>query len=62
VRVLGLGLGRRPSSPEFGATTLPTDGVAGHDYYLVEGSATLRAVSDVVLSGNPRHEGATRVS
>ncbi|HEX5203025.1 MAG TPA: alpha/beta hydrolase [Actinoplanes sp.] len=62
VRVLGLGLGRRPSSPAFGATALPTDGVAGHDYYLVEGSATLRAVTDIVLSGGPRHEGDTRVS
>ncbi|WP_030439307.1 alpha/beta hydrolase [Actinoplanes subtropicus] len=62
VRVLGLGLGRRPSSAGFGATALPTDGVAGHDYYLVEGSATLRAVTDVVLSGGTRHEAATRVS
>jgi pimeloyl-ACP methyl ester carboxylesterase len=61
-RVLGLGLGRRPSSSGFGATTLPTDGVAGHDYYLVEGSATLRAVTDVVLSGGPRHETPGRVS
>jgi len=62
VRVLGLGLGTRPSSPGFGATALPTDGVAGHDYYLVEGSATLRAVTDIVLSGGTRHEEATRVS
>ena len=62
VSVLGLGLGRRPSSPGFGATALPTDGVAGHDYYLVEGSATLRAVSDIVLSGGTRHEEGTRVS
>ena len=62
VRVLGLGLGTRPSSPGFGATALPTDGVAGHDYYLTEGSATLRAVSDIVLSGGPRHDRATRVS
>ena len=61
VRVLGLGLGTRPSSPGFGATALPTDGVAGHDYYLVEGSATLRAVTDIVLSGGPRHEVPTRV-
>jgi pimeloyl-ACP methyl ester carboxylesterase len=61
-RLLGLGLGTRPSSPGFGATALPTDGVAGHDYYLVEGSATLRAVTDVVLSGGTRHEEATRVS
>jgi len=62
VQVLGLGLGRRPSSPAFGATELPTGGVAGHDYYLVEGSATLRAVTDIVLSGGPRHAGATHVS
>jgi hypothetical protein len=62
VRILGLGLGTRPSSPGFGATALPTGGVAGHDYYLVEGSATLRAVSDIVLSGGPRHDEATRVS
>jgi pimeloyl-ACP methyl ester carboxylesterase len=62
VRLLGLGLGRRPSSAGFGATALPTDGVAGHDYYFVEGSATLRAVTDIVLSGGPRHEGAGRVS
>nr|WP_296069235.1 alpha/beta hydrolase [uncultured Actinoplanes sp.] len=62
VRILGLGLGRRPSSPGFGATTLPTDGVAGHDYYLVEGSSTLRAVSDIVLSGGSRHDAPGRVS
>jgi pimeloyl-ACP methyl ester carboxylesterase len=61
LRVLGLGLGRRPSSPGFGATALPTGGVDGHDYYLVEGSATLRAVTDIVLSGGPRHEVPTRV-
>lgn len=62
VRLLGLGLGRRPSSPAFGSTALPTDGVAGHDHYLTEGSATLRAVTDVVLSGGPRHAGPGRVS
>jgi pimeloyl-ACP methyl ester carboxylesterase len=62
VRVFGLGLGRRPSSADFGATALPTDGVAGHDYYLVNGSATLRAVSDIVLSGVPHHERPGRVS
>jgi pimeloyl-ACP methyl ester carboxylesterase len=62
VRLLGLGLGRRPSAPAFGATALPTDGVDGHDYYLIEGGATLRAVTDVVLSGGPRHETSRRVS
>jgi hypothetical protein len=62
VRLLGLGLGRRPSAPGFGATALPTDGVAGHDYYLIPGSATLRAVSDIVLSGGPRPGDAVHVS
>jgi pimeloyl-ACP methyl ester carboxylesterase len=62
VRLFGLGLGRRPSSAGFGATALPTGGVAGHDYYLVEGGATLRAVSDVILSGGHRHESVRRVS
>jgi hypothetical protein len=60
--VFGLGLGRRPSSAGFGVTALPTDGVAGHDYYLAEGSATLRAVSDVVLSGGPHHDTVARIS
>jgi pimeloyl-ACP methyl ester carboxylesterase len=49
IRLLGLGHGRRPSSPGFGSLPLPTGGVAGHDYYLVPGSATLNAVADVVL-------------
>jgi pimeloyl-ACP methyl ester carboxylesterase len=62
IRFLGLGLGTRPSSPGFGANPLPTDGVAGHDFYLVPGSATLRAIGDVVLSGNPCHAGPGRVS
>ncbi|MGK5684399.1 alpha/beta hydrolase [Actinoplanes sp. URMC 104] len=62
VRLLGLGLGRRPTSPEFGARELPTDGVAGHDFYLVAGSSTLKAVADVVLSGGPEHATPGRVS
>jgi hypothetical protein len=62
VRVLGLGLGRRPTSAGFGASALPTDGVAGHDFYLVPGSSTLRAVGDVVLSGGLRHDGPGDVS
>jgi hypothetical protein len=48
-RLLGFGHGVRPSSPGFGAIPLPTGGVAGHDYYLVPGSATLAAVANVVL-------------
>jgi hypothetical protein len=55
LRLLDLGHGRRPSSAKFGATALPTAGVAGHDYYLVPGSATLAAVARIVLG---RHSGA----
>jgi pimeloyl-ACP methyl ester carboxylesterase len=62
VRILGLGLGKRPTAAGFGAHLLPTEGVAGHDYYLVPGSATLRAVTDIVLTGGPRHEAPGRVS
>jgi pimeloyl-ACP methyl ester carboxylesterase len=49
VRLLGFGHGLRPSSPAFGATPLPTAGVAGHDYYLVPGRATLAATAEVAL-------------
>ncbi len=50
VRILGLGLGTRPSSPSFGAIALPVAGVVGHDGYLAAGSATLTAVASVVTS------------
>ncbi|MEV4639549.1 alpha/beta hydrolase [Actinoplanes sp. NPDC049548] len=49
LRLLHLGHGRRPSAAEFGARTLPTAGVTGHDGYLCPGSATLSAVAGVVL-------------
>ena len=55
IRLLDLGHGRRPSDPAFGATPLPTAGVAGHDFYLTPGSTTLNAVADVIL-GHPRGE------
>ncbi|WBB67474.1 alpha/beta hydrolase [Micromonospora sp. WMMD812] len=51
VRLPGLGHGRRPADPAFGARTLPVDGVHGHDGYLVPGSATLTALASVVLIG-----------
>lgn len=49
IRVRHLGHGRRPSSPAFGATALPTTGVSGHDGYLCPGSATLDAAVAIVL-------------
>ncbi|MFI7430588.1 alpha/beta hydrolase [Micromonospora sp. NPDC049836] len=51
VRLLGLGHGRRPGDPAFGARSLPVTGVAGHDDYLTAGSATTAAVASVVLDG-----------
>ena len=52
VRLGHLGHGRRPSSAAFGALLLPVDAVSGHDGYLCPGSATLDAVTAVVL-GRP---------
>ncbi|MET7704519.1 alpha/beta hydrolase [Micromonospora sp. NPDC005413] len=51
VRLPGLGFGRRPGDPAFGARPLPVGGVAGHDGYLAPGSSTLGAVAAVVLGG-----------
>ena len=50
LRILGLGLGTRPSNPTFGSIALPANGVVGHDGYLAAGSATLTAVAAVVTS------------
>jgi hypothetical protein len=49
VRLLRLGHGRRPTAARFGALLLPTDGVTGHDGYLVPGSATLEALAGLIL-------------
>lgn len=51
VRLPGLGHGRRPADPDFGARALPVTGARGHDGYLVPGSATLAAVASVALTG-----------
>ncbi|MFG1885372.1 alpha/beta hydrolase [Micromonospora sp. NPDC049102] len=53
VRLPGLGYGRRPGDPAFGARPLPVDGVSGHDGYLATGSATLGALAGVVLGTGP---------
>jgi pimeloyl-ACP methyl ester carboxylesterase len=53
LRLGHLGHGRRPSAPAFGALPLPTAGVDGHDGYLCPGSATLDAVTAIVLGHTP---------
>jgi pimeloyl-ACP methyl ester carboxylesterase len=54
LRLAGLGHGRRPGDPTFGARPLPVTGVRGHDGYLTPDSATLPAVAAVVLTGTAR--------
>ncbi|MEV6597993.1 alpha/beta hydrolase [Actinoplanes sp. NPDC051346] len=54
IRVGTVGHGPRPASAAFGARPLPTDGVTGHDGYLVPGAATLPAIARVVLGQQAR--------
>ena len=49
LRVLGIGHGRLPSDPEFGARPLPCDDVRGHDGYFVPGSSALDAIAGIAL-------------
>ncbi|MFI6262843.1 alpha/beta hydrolase [Micromonospora sp. NPDC051006] len=59
VRLPGLGHGRRPAAPGFGAHILPVTGVHGHDGYLVPGGATLAALVSVALTGSTGTRPAT---
>ncbi|GGN59875.1 hypothetical protein GCM10010112_15470 [Actinoplanes lobatus] len=57
VRILGLGHGRLPSDPEFGALPLPCDDVDGHDGYFEPHTAALQALADLAAThpdGDPR--------
>ncbi|WP_045743304.1 alpha/beta hydrolase [Actinoplanes rectilineatus] len=48
VRIMGVGHGRQPAEPDFGALTLPCDDVTGHDGYYAPGTASLRAMARIV--------------
>lgn len=57
VRVLGLGHGRKPSDPAFGAVPLPCTDVDGHDGYFVPGTSSLQAMAEIGVArpgGDPR--------
>ncbi|WJK38382.1 alpha/beta fold hydrolase [Solwaraspora sp. WMMA2056] len=56
VRWAGFGHGTPPAGPTFGARSLPTDGVDGHDGYLRPGSGTLDALADL-LADDPTRSG-----
>ena len=50
VRVFGLGHGRNPSAPDFGALPLDVTDAHGHDGYFVPGTAALRSITRVVTA------------
>ncbi|HWS36698.1 MAG TPA: alpha/beta hydrolase, partial [Actinoplanes sp.] len=51
VRLLGVGHGRLPSDPDFGALPLPCDDTEGHDGYFMPGTSSLRALAAVAATG-----------
>lgn len=50
IRIFGLGHSADPADAAFGARLLPSDGVAGHDWYLTPGSSTLSALASTVIT------------
>ena len=50
VRLLGIGHGRLPTDPRFGALPLPSGDVEGHDGYFVPGTSALRAMALIALT------------
>lgn len=53
IRVFGLGHGRLPIDPAFGALPLPAEDVTGHDGYFVDGTSTLRAIARIASGTAP---------
>jgi hypothetical protein len=49
LQVFGLGHGRSPADPAFGALPLPCADVRGHDGYFVPGTRALRALATIAL-------------
>ncbi|MER7002852.1 alpha/beta hydrolase [Dactylosporangium sp. NPDC000555] len=51
VRLLGLGHGRAPTDPAFGARVFAARDVAGHDHYLDVGTDSLRTLAAIASAG-----------
>jgi hypothetical protein len=49
VRLFGLGHGRRPTDPDFGAHIFGTADVSGHDHYLAPGTDSLADLARIAL-------------
>jgi hypothetical protein len=56
----GYGHAADPTSPEFGAMALPVAGAHGHNGYLVAGTASLRAIGEIVSGLGSRVSSAAR--
>ncbi|MFC7531394.1 alpha/beta hydrolase [Actinoplanes sp. GCM10030250] len=52
LRIFGVGHGRLPVDPAFGALPLPCADAAGHDGYFVPGTSSLRAMAEITLGKN----------
>ncbi len=49
IRLGGLGHGRKPADPAFGARPFDTSGVRDHDHYLSPGTGSLTSLASIVL-------------
>ena len=54
----GLGHGRQPADPSFGANRFATDDVANHDHYLALGTDSQASLTRIALFGTDRKEDA----
>ena len=52
VKIFGLGHGRQPADPAFGATTFPTRDVVDHDHYLAVGTDSQASLTRIALFGS----------
>jgi Alpha/beta hydrolase len=56
LQIGGLGHGRLPEDPAFGALPVPVADVTDHDGYFVPGTDTLRALASIALRGEPEED------
>ncbi|BAL86060.1 hypothetical protein AMIS_8400 [Actinoplanes missouriensis 431] len=59
IRIAGLGHGRLPIDPKFGALPLPCADVEGHDGYFKPGTSSLRAMAEIAASSPKRFREAS---
>lgn len=52
IRILGLGHGRQPADPAFGATVISTSDVIDHDHYLHPGTDSLDHLAAIASAGD----------